>query len=145
MYRPWFRSRLFWIGIFVSIFLAWAWSAPILRGKANYFSVRWVTLGRSYRGFGVTRHSRRVELWMGRPNHGWLGIRPTGIITYSVPFDLDRDSWESNAPGPFWLGVNPGRDRLTFSADYWLVMLTYLIAWYFAVVCCRRRKRRFAQ
>ena len=147
MPRPWYRSRLFWLGVPGFAAILWAWLTPLCSHEGGYFSARWIAPGNFYQGFGVTQDFHRLELWLGRPYAG-LGnpFRQTGVTRTKFPFEEVRHSWANNETGPIWFEWgNPSADSFTIALDYWFLLPAYLAAWTGSVAFWQRRKRSRAQ
>lgn len=139
MIRPWYRSRLFWLGLPGLVFLLWLWLA-----KADQIIY-----------LGHTRITRA-----GAPTTRWIGAGAGSIyqITYSNHFDpslkrgfhwgLDPDGPLTYIPlrpfGIYHKTVDPGEYRETRLA-WWVVISAYTAVWLGTVAGWQRRKARLSR
>jgi hypothetical protein len=130
MIRPWYRSRLFWLGIPGLVFLLWAWLI---------FAPRAICIDAGQRNFDLLSFRSALELttsddWRTPP--AWeIGI---------VPLDEEADRID---PGnPFFkrdYNVWPGGSRLDYlSMRPWLPLAAYLALWLGALAGWQWRKAR---
>ena len=100
MIRPWYRSRLFWLGVPGLVFLIWLWADS--ENSKTYYSLRWKTP--SYRGFGIGCQHGFIEGWIGRPYQGF-GLS-AGHGHRAVPA-----VWFAQIPAQKHSGTQPGCQR----------------------------------
>lgn len=136
MILPWYRSRLFWLGIPGLLFLIWAWLGYIStdfllsfhHGKGHLWGLVW---GSGY--FGVHLSTPHFQ---GR-GHG-----------YSI--QLEKDLWERGTvvfaePWTYYSGLKERSsepDWFRLEVACWVVVLAYLALWFLVLILWQRRKAR---
>lgn len=128
MIRPWYRSRLFWLGLPGLAMLLWLW----LEKSERHFEVRAMW---GNRGWYVADSSRLLEIgW----DHRSSPYSPSKVEIYQRLRDEDR-----LFPPALWLSAYGDKlewDRKWFVA-YWLLIVGYIPLWLCGVAGWQRRKR----
>ncbi len=145
MIRPWYRSRLFWLGLPGLVFLVWLWLAKAdqvfafghhaITGPtestlryigASEGSIYQITTSYHY-GLGA-RHGFH---WRGFSDSG-AGLAPTRGICFPRPFAIIRR--------PLWR-----REHREIRLAWWAVISTYTAVWLGAFAFRQRRKARLSR
>ena len=144
--KPWYRSLLFWLGVFVAMSFLWLWwdshrhpAGPVWSkpGHAVYLA--------SMNGEISLMHVRAGSF--GRAFEFGYGENDGGSLDKVVGDACDRWSF-----GPFRGAAWENKDQPWFSVDgfkgwfvsWWFVFCVYLLAWVGLMVCLHRRARRRA-
>lgn len=119
-YRPWYKSTLFWTGIFVLVLLAVAWAL-----SARTYTT--LTLGIPKYGFSLQSGPNWVELTSNGPDPSYKFVRPT------VTTESDALAYFANRPvfPPFKvyeLNSALGRSR-SLAVTYWALPVLFLPPW----------------
>ncbi len=141
MPRPWFRSRLFWLGAVCLIFLVWAWRDS----GAHAAGIQWGNPGRLY----TVAHFKSSLRFVVSPTTA-ASIRP-GFSSYR---NETPDEYRLR-PRPLGFGfaevvlVRAREDAeeengVVVHFAYWLLVLIFLILWLTALIGWQRRKIRKA-
>ncbi len=143
--RPWYRSRLFWLGWLPIIFLAWLWWDSLLYN--NEFS--FVRNGSSNQYCAV--YSR-----MGRLTFDVVHIPSQGSSKSGLPhFHFER--WDSTQSDLVDMNLGyhvshahifnsgPVTTNYTLNLHYYLIVATAILVWLIACIWWQRRKRRLLQ
>ncbi|MEK7954092.1 hypothetical protein [Luteolibacter soli] len=169
--RPWYRSRLFWAGMFGLLFLLWAWwnsgaysstftaesrgGEPILHGEVSSGSllVRWQRRNVSLSPLQWTFTADRWGLGEHDPATRAPTPRPRQFdVVWALRVKEERDGLGKNPAAAGWV-PSPGRSLpvsklmlLEYQVAWWLVVLVYLLAGalllaYWQLVKARRRER----
>jgi hypothetical protein len=155
--RPWYRSRLFWLGLPGLVFLLWAWGySNLTRHEFRIGSERGGVAFTQGKVFWVhleldASHSAAFDLsdgdvaiWRCPPE---MSFTPqsigTGDFLEGSPLygDDRRRRW---FPPLRWeaLRVNPDTGYRFISLPYWLLTAGFVVVWATAVVMRQRRKAR---
>jgi hypothetical protein len=145
--RPWYRSRLFWLGLPGLLFLLWGWLADPLAVSGVT-----VTLGDYRLTVGDWSRVGRIS-WEVYGSGGRLsaqGIRTfSGRLGGSVPVDEGEVRDRQAFPPAFRYEVQEdhstpvGLRRIPqVRVAYWLLLLLYLPAWGALLAGWQRRKSR---
>jgi len=133
MIRPWYRSRLFWLGIPGLLFLLWGWvdwSAP---------PSLTVKIGNSRVIAGNSAGALRM-VWATNPSgtgmaiSGRTGTRAPDLIN---PFPPAIRHWKVNLPG--------GSRFITVTIGYWFLIIVYLPLWLGVLAGWQRHKVRLVK
>ena len=144
MIRPWYRSRLFWLGIPGLLFLLWLWlakaRADLFFGHTGITGVPYATTrgigscygsiyySRSRSRYGVSGpdqigfHASEMEFESDEPTI-YFPLRPFGIVQQKDDFHEYREIW----------------------VGWWVVVVAYTIAWLGGLVGWQRRKARLSR
>lgn len=149
MIRPWYRSRLFWLGLPGLVFMLWLWLAKADQvfafghhaitgstgstfrsistsdGSINQTTLRYNWVSRARRGFH----------WRGF-HHSGAGLAPEKITYFPRPFAIIRKtSWP----------VEEALVQREIRLAWWVVISAYTAVWLGAVAGWQRRKARISQ
>ena len=141
MIRPWYRSRLFWLGLPGLVFMGWLWLAKA--DQSFFFSHTAITgpTESTTRSIGAKDGSiyQRTS-WNsygvgGRVGFHWRGFHGSGRSTYFPrrPFGIVRVTT-----------YHVGHDR-EIALAWWVVVSAYTAAWLGAVAGWQRRKARLSR
>jgi len=136
MIRPWYRSRLFLLGIPGLLFLLWAWLADPLPASSLTLttSAHRLNLDSRKRQFMIRREANRPDNFVigGRQGTAASGTPRARFF----PPAVDHRTLDFSAP--------PDRQhRVNFlSIAYWFLLLLYLVAWSLLLLAWQRRKSR---
>lgn len=137
MIRPWYRSRLFWLGIPGLAFLVWCWLALDQRNAG----IAWTTP--EYR-WGLSDSEGFVQLAIIKGS-GLTDGYPSGLSFWSRVFSRANVLWFPKA----FQHVHPlpGNKITTeyIRVSYWLLILLYLATWLGALTGWQRRKARLSR
>ncbi len=144
--RPFYRSRLFWLGLPGLVFLLWGW----WDSGAYPSHLSWSTTSRTF--------------WVGHENGGIVSgtINSTNPNNHGIPQGFKFRRWEANAPHIFswslpqpllWqhnvtnyslpsISRNLGVETRRLEVAYWLAILIYLTPWIAALWWWQHRKSR---
>jgi hypothetical protein len=122
--RPFYRSRLFWLGLPGLVFLLWSWWDSVGENKG----VAW-TSG----GVGTFAYISYSVIGVGTDSGGrhYEGLTPWKNGGLSKPA----------FPSPVILR-EPRADLISFEVPLWLLILLYLVAWPLTLGWWQRRKSR---
>lgn len=139
MIRPWYRSRLFWLGLPGLVFMLWAWLAKADQSfdfghTAITGSGKTTARGIGAGGGSVYQITYRNDYDLGlQPGFQWSGFResPDEPVTYIPlrPFTFIRKT------------VDPGEYR-EIRLAWWVVISAYTVIWLGAVAGWQRRSCR---
>jgi hypothetical protein len=135
MIRPWYLSRLFWLGIPGLVFLLWAWLADP-RPPAS------LTLTTSAYRLNLDSRKRQLMIqWEANRTDGFViggrqGTPASGIPSARFfPPAVTHRTLDFSAP--------PDRHRVNFlEIAYWFLLLLYLAAWGLPLLAWQRRRSR---
>jgi hypothetical protein len=132
MIHPWYRSRLFWLGLPGLLFLLWTWLGCSIAGWVGWMTDDYFPIVGHYDG------SISVE-WMEDLGMGFE-FGDKGLRWDYVP-NGERGLWSPAAQ--FQRKEEPGTQRRTrlMIAD-WTMVLAYLSAWWLIYRWWQRRKAR---
>ena len=136
MIRPWHRSRLFWLGIPVLVFLLWGW------------------LGFTGTDFLLSFHHGKGDLWGLVWGSGHYGVHLSTPRFqgrgYGYSIDFEKDLWERGTvvfaeQWTYYSGLKeqssvPDWHRLEVAC--WVVVLAYVALWFTLLILWQRRKAR---
>ena len=136
MMRPWYRSRLCWLGIPGLLFLLWI----SLGDPYRYCHFR-VRLGEYDVGF--TDRLRHAHLRLNIPKDGTLE-------PLAIEFTKPRIFRSGDDPGLFPRAISrstgwnsrPSRSEVELAIAYWFLTLAYLAVWSVLLMGWQRRKAR---
>jgi hypothetical protein len=129
MIRPWYRSRLFWVGFPGLAMLLWLW----LERPMRHFEVKAMWGNRAWH---VADSSRLLEVGWDRRSSPYI---PSKVEIYRWQRSEDR-----LFPPALWLSAYGDKlewDRRWFVA-WWLLIAGYIPLWLCGVAWWQRRKRR---
>jgi hypothetical protein len=164
MIRPWYRSRLFWLGLPGLVFLMWLWGDSMKMG-------RWVWCGESHRCtlvgvIGGTIDLKRFSVNQGisRPSTNFFRERvgsirrrtvvpqppPTGILCAEYgPREPLGGMLDHEMEDPFPPPISRfQRQEIDQRVSYrigialWLVIAGYASVWWVVLIAWQRRKAR---
>ena len=120
--RPLYRSKSFWLGVLVIIFLGWSWQRSIHHYDA--FSYGEATGGR---GISLSqRNSLFIVTWV--PAKNLAGFTP-GFHRFVVPMKgPDKTAFPALFSQDILTGKLPPSFR-SFHLPHWFVMLLFLFGW----------------
>lgn len=147
MIRPWYRSRLFWLGLFGLVFGLWLWWDSM--HHSTTFWVSWEgrpdgsVFGPPHRGFSLG--SERGSLWFGwnedpfwpMPSQYGLGFQTSRYLLQDLLLDpfapAEEAHWEYSLrdwfPTPLGTGNHDPFAPAGSHAAIWFLLFGYLIAW----------------
>lgn len=139
MLRPWYRSRLFWLGVPGFAFLIWAWLGQL----RHYWYLSFTQVDGP-----VSASTWALESYAGAVSLGWSS-HSFGISgPSSVGWDWSKENLDADEPTiyhtefPFGISYEPlgGYDYAWI--DWWMLAALYATAWLVAQLAWRRRRRR---
>ena len=142
MIRPWYRSRLFWLGIPGLVFLLWAWRDSSTRNSELFWSGR-------MKVHGVSQYLGSINLFhLLAP---WdTGPKRFDVRRMEYPKVVD-ESYPQVASFTFPQAIVVyKRPPANFSergirVSHWLIALGYVLVWCLAVGLWQRRKARLLE
>jgi hypothetical protein len=153
MIRPWYRSRLFWLGVPGLVFMLWLWLAKA--GQSFSFGYTWVTSPRETTTLSIGtsdgsifQGTSRTSYNISGPSrvgfHGSeVGLDPDHPVIYlpSRPFGIRRTSVAPN----WFYGWTDAKEIREIWLAWWVVISAYTAAWLGAVAGWQRRKARLSR
>lgn len=135
MICPWYRSRLFWLGLPGLVFLLWGWLANSHSGYIGWLGGdHFHTVGHH---FGCVEFTRAVDLGMGF-EFGDQGLRNEHLV--EPPNELWPPAFR------FEHEVEPGTQRVsTVRIADWAIVLAYILLWTAGQGRWQRRKARLSR
>jgi hypothetical protein len=148
MIRPWYRSRLFWLGLPGLVFMLWLWLAKA--GQSFHFGhakttgaaemtyrVIGASAGSIFQNTSRSYYNGSLPLgfyWGGRGLHGsGSGLDPDEPVTYFPrPFGIIREARFQ-------------REGRKIQLAWWVVISTYMAVWLGALAGWQRRKARLSR
>ncbi|MCW1883904.1 hypothetical protein OKA04_04140 [Luteolibacter flavescens] len=131
--RPWYRSRLFWLGVPGFLFLMWAWTDS---------NVRVTQFNCEGREAACVIQSRSGAINFDAQNGDWGEM---SFSSHSEPLDGMEERWFPAAFSPETKDDDPF-DPVNQPAEvaYWAIVLGYMMLWGATVAVWQRRKQRLA-
>jgi hypothetical protein len=129
--KPFYRSRLFWLGVPPLVFLVWCWVVSFDFSKA---------FGMGGRGYGFSFISRdgaiQPHAGLGFPQEFWFE-------RHSEPLGSGGGTWFPPAIRLAKASEDPfDADNQPFTVAYWAVIILYLPAWLGSHLWWQRRTSR---
>jgi hypothetical protein len=156
MIRPWYRSRLFWLGLPGLLFLCWAWNHSNSTRVMTHLGPSSGWAGSGHGNFLWFRVRTQGDELIGLDlRNGQASEEPGGpeyFNSSSAKFAVSRFHTTVTSPlspAPPWFPVPHGRaERLAagtslfVSLPYWLLIAGYAALWLGGLACWQRRKVR---
>jgi hypothetical protein len=138
--RPWYRSRLYWLGTLGFIFLLWAWCISNFQATKATIAGCHVVLSNKGRLLWchATTHNPATLISTPEGNYIFFLNPPWNLISSNVP-PADR-RW---LPPPHlsWAPLTPDSSRHLI-LPYWLLTAGYTVTWLLALTAWQRHKTR---
>lgn len=137
MIRPWYRSRLFWLGVPGLVFLLWVWIAvPQTFNSFSWETTRFQVIA-AVQSHKLTVVKRPFPNVVQTTNRG-IKLRPGLLSSYSV-----------GGPSSYPLRVRkreigPGVVVSDATISTWVLVPTYIVIWMGVMLWWQRRKRRIS-
>lgn len=129
MIRPWYRSRLFWLGLPGLVFLCFSWG----RGGANTTSIWW---SGSRGALTLCDDNQRLEI-------SWIeGLKGFGFQIQSDSAHPEVDALHRLSPLQVRRFPEYHFPKVSVLVAYWMLLLLYLVVWLGALAGWQRRKAR---
>lgn len=165
MIRPWYRSRLFWLGVPGLVFLMWLWWDSMNHSTTIWLSWEGVSdgsvFGPATEGFSVTHEWGSIHLGLNEdpfwpmPTHFGMGCEMSRISTdvlmhdpFADPVTQEAVEWNSTLsdwfPSAFSLSVvdDPFSPDVGPRVAIWFLIMVYAASWAGACFAWQRWKRR---
>ena len=154
MIRPWYRSRLFWLGVPGLLFLLWAWGDSNRLGRRVFLQPGWVysTHGKLLWYCVQSDGSLRVAISLRDATATPVSapailpkVRHSAplrrFFTSTVPVRVSERRW---LPPVRWTAerFNPRSSYYLLSVPYWLLTAGYASLWLAVLAGWQRRKAR---
>jgi phosphatidylglycerophosphate synthase len=141
MMRPWYRSRLFWLGLSVLVFFLWSWA------DSQRFE-SWI----SKEGRGRILVLRQAEGTVSFLVVSYAGSGPAGSGFNAARSKVEADPYYEGPAKPRWFGpafhhwvwdIDEGAERQeTWEVAWWVIAAGYLVIWTGILVFWQRRRAR---
>jgi hypothetical protein len=137
--RPWYRSRLFWLGVPGLVFLMWGWIASLFAEQGFRLTFN-PYLHRSAPSATILLSTHCVTFWAGEVHGAFTGPR-TGVGFWSEPVSPDPRPIGEKLRNPVEWIVYDGRWG-GLRIDLWFMITVYMAIWVPSLVYWQRRKAR---
>jgi hypothetical protein len=135
--RPWYRSRLFWLGVPGIVFLVWGWLANV----RNDFHISY----RAWRGSDLLSWDWGTSL--GSIYHSRSESNPGRGSKFKLGFSTFHETLEPDEPTIYFplrpFGVVREPEYKEVWVAWWAIVLCYTLVWLGALIGWHRRKIRF--
>lgn len=134
--RPWYRSRLFWLGVPGLVFLMWGWLANV----RNDFHVRHTAWrGSDLLGWDIGTSLGSIYYSRSESNPGRGSTFKLGFNTFHETLDPDEPTVYFPVR-PFGIVREPDYEEVWVA--WWMMVVSYTLFWLGGLVGWQRRKVR---